>query len=156
MAAAPETIHATAIAVAGRAVLIRGPSGSGKSDLALRCLINAPSPLLPDPVELVADDHVILARAGTHLVARSPETISGFLEVRGQGLYRLPFTAQAKVVLVADLVQPVNIERLPENPMVMDLCGVKVAHIQLAAFENSAVSKLLLALSPQHHRIEVE
>ena len=64
MAAAPETIHATCIAVGGRAVLLRGPSGSGKSDLALRCLTLAPTPLTPLAAQLVADDRVVLRREG--------------------------------------------------------------------------------------------
>src|SRR5689334_23520913 len=56
LAEASENVHATAIALGGNAALIRGAPGSGKSDLALRCLAIAPTALVPCPASLVADD----------------------------------------------------------------------------------------------------
>jgi len=73
-----ETLHASTVALDGRAVLISGPSGSGKSDLALR--------LLDRGFILVSDDQTIVRKDGGHLVAGAPPTIAGKLEVRGIGI----------------------------------------------------------------------
>ena len=74
-------LHATAVAIDGRAVLLRGPSGSGKSDLALR--------LIDAGARLVADDQSELSRRGDVLMVRAPATIAGLIEVRGLGILRL-------------------------------------------------------------------
>src|SRR3954467_1212574 len=76
-----ETVHASTVASEGRAVLITGPSGSGKSDLALR--------LLDRGFTLVSDDQTLLKRSGTRLIASAPPTIVGKLEVRGIGIIDL-------------------------------------------------------------------
>ena len=99
-----DYIHATAVAVGRRGALIRGPSGSGKSDLALRCLAICPSALLRDVVKLVADDQVILRREQSGLVATAPPTLRGRLEVRGVGILEVAVAGEADIVLVADLV----------------------------------------------------
>ena len=70
-----DRLHATAVAIGGVAVLIEGPSGSGKSDLALR--------LIDRGAVLISDDQTLLIRAGSRLLARPPQTIAGKLEVRG-------------------------------------------------------------------------
>jgi serine kinase of HPr protein (carbohydrate metabolism regulator) len=143
---APELVHATAIAVGTAAALIRGPSGSGKSDLALRCLALAPSPLLPGAAHLVADDQVLLSRKAGTIVARAPEAIRGKLEVRGVGILTVPFARSASVRLVVDLL-PGGYDRMPDPDSTVPLLGVDVPHIRLAPFEGSAAAKLLLALT---------
>ena len=80
MAGALDTVHATAIAVNGRAALITGPSGAGKSDLALRCLTLGASPMLPHEARLIADDRVIIERVENQLMASAPAAISGKLK----------------------------------------------------------------------------
>ena len=72
-----ENLHGTTVALDGRAVLISGPSGSGKSDLALR--------LFDRGFVLVSDDRTIVRKEGSRLFASAPETIKGKLEVRGVG-----------------------------------------------------------------------
>ena len=139
-------IHATAIALAGRAVLIRGAPGAGKSDLALRCLAVA-SPLLAEPAVLVADDQVSLSVDGGRLVARPPPTIAGKLEIRGLGIRDFPYLAAAEVVLAADLVAGESVERLPDPQPFATIAGVRLPLVRLAPFEPSAAIKLLLALS---------
>ena len=64
-----ETLHTSTVALDGRAVLISGPSGSGKSDLALR--------LLDRGFVLVSDDQTIVRKDGNRLLATAPAAIAG-------------------------------------------------------------------------------
>ena len=73
-----ETVHASTVALDGRAVLISGPSGSGKSDLALR--------LLDRGFALVSDDQTVVKKQGDALLASAPPSIAGKMEVRGIGI----------------------------------------------------------------------
>jgi len=129
-------LHATTVAVDGRAVLIAGPSGSGKSDLALR--------LIDGGAVLVADDQTLLRRRGAALLARSPATIAGRIEVRGLGIVTVPHLDEAPVALHVDLVDPTAIERLP-LPETRVILGVPVPILRLAPFQASAAAKLRLA-----------
>ncbi|CAA7611945.1 conserved hypothetical protein [Candidatus Terasakiella magnetica] len=130
-------VYGTTIAMGGRAVLLRGSSGSGKSDLALR--------LIEDGAVLVADDQTALTREDAVLVARPPAAISGLLEVRGLGLVRLPYLSAAPLVLVIDLVAPGAVERLPEAARAAYL-ELEVPLLALAPFEASAAAKVRLAM----------
>lgn len=130
------TLHATAVSVAGRAVLLTGASGAGKSDLALR--------LIDRGAVLVADDRTVLAARNGRLFASPPATIAGRIEVRGIGIVTLPHAADVPVALVVDLdAAP---ERLPEA-RVRTLNGIDIPLIALDARENSAAIKVELALS---------
>jgi serine kinase of HPr protein (carbohydrate metabolism regulator) len=137
----PVLIHATAVALpvegdwAG--VLLRGPSGSGKSDLAVR--------LIDEGARLVADDQTELCVDGGTVSLRAPARLAGQLEVRGLGLAAVPSVDQAPLVLVAELALAVDIDRLPE-PQTVSLAGVDVAMVRLAPFEASATAKLRLAV----------
>ena len=130
-------VHATAVAIDGRAVLLRGPSGSGKSDLALR--------LIDAGARLVADDQSELSRRGDVLMVRAPATIAGLIEVRGLGILRFDALAEAPVALIADLVPADRVERLPPRRTECDP-RVAVPVIAMAPFEASAAAKLRLAL----------
>lgn len=147
MAAAPEAVHATAIAVGQRAVLIRGPVGSGKSDLALRCIALPLSDFVPQPVRLVADDQVMVERDGTRLKASAPAAIFGKLEVRGVGIVEVHTVAAADVVLVVDLVRDKAVERYPIHWKTVDILGLAVPSLEVLAFEGSAPLKLIVALT---------
>jgi serine kinase of HPr protein (carbohydrate metabolism regulator) len=139
-------VHGTTIAVAGRAALLRGPSGSGKSDLALRVV--ALPPLAPSGAgaELVADDRTCVARMGDDLHVTAPETIAGAIEVRGVGIVRLPACPTARLALVVDLVPAgTAVDRMPEA-LSASWFGVTVPRIVLHPFEASAAVKVVLAL----------
>lgn len=130
-----ETLHATTVAIDGAAVLIEGPSGSGKSDLALR--------LIDRGAVLVADDATLVLRTPAGLIARAPATIAGRMEVRGIGLVTLPHLAQAPVALLVR-VEP-DPPRLPERRRRV-VAGVEVRVIVLDPRPASAAIKVELAL----------
>lgn len=150
----PERHHGTAIALAGRAALIRGPSGAGKSDLALRCILQPATPLLP-AAELVADDQVEVDSRDGRLIVRAPDAIRGLIEVRGIGIVRVSVVAEAELALIV-LLQPRNhIERYPEPLPTEPMCGVEVPKLGIEPFEASAPLKLLLALAGKAENIKV-
>ncbi|MEH3106753.1 MAG: HPr kinase/phosphatase C-terminal domain-containing protein [Sphingomonas fennica] len=129
-------IHATCVAIEGRGVLLLGPPGAGKSDLALR--------LIDRGARLVADDGVALRADGDRLVASAPPTITGQMEVRGLGI--LPFAAtEAAVALAIDLVAVP--ERMAPDPLpTIELAGVAVPHLALDGRGPSAAIRVELAL----------
>jgi HPr kinase/phosphorylase len=128
-------IHGTAIAVSGRGVLLRGPSGIGKSDLALR--------LIEQGAALIADDRTLLHRNSDSVWVSAPETILGVIEVRGVGLVRMPFLKEAKLHAVIDLVSEAEVERLPP-PDTEEIMGIAMPLYRLYGFAASAVTKIRL------------
>lgn len=130
------------VAPAGLAGLagLAGPAGAGKSDMSLR-LIHA-------GWSLVADDQVIIAQG----VASAPASLAGLLEVRGLGLFRLPFLKSAPLRLVVRLVVPpaVSIERLPE-PQRDEVFDLPVIALNASAI--SAVERVSLALDAACGRV---
>ncbi len=106
-----KTVHASAVLLGARACLIRGPSGSGKSRLAL-ALLNAAAAGTLAFARLVADDRIHLEACHGRLLARAPGGLAGLLEVRGLGLRRVPYEPLAAVGWVVDLAAS-GAERLP-------------------------------------------
>ena len=126
-----ETVHASAVLVGTRAVLIRGPAGTGKSRLAL-ALIDAGRAGRLRFARLVADDRVELAAAGGRLIASAPENIRGLLEVRGLGVRRLAAEPRAVVGLVVDL-QAADAERLPAGAALSaEINGITLPRLPVA------------------------
>ena len=147
MDGATSLVHASCIAVDGRAALFTGPSGAGKSDLALRCLgqsYDLSGRLLR--AVLVADDQVLLERSGDRILARSPLAIAGKLEVRGVGIVDFPSTPQAQLDVIVELTDPTKIERLPEPGAKVLILGLELPVIRVAPFQASAPIKVLLSL----------
>jgi serine kinase of HPr protein (carbohydrate metabolism regulator) len=131
-----DTIHASTVASDGRAVLITGPSGSGKSDLALR--------LLDRGFTLVSDDQTVVKKDANRLVASAPGTIAGKLEVRGLGIVEVESVSDVPVSLIVELTS--DIPRLPDDSRERPILGVKLPLITIDAMTASAPSKVALAL----------
>jgi serine kinase of HPr protein (carbohydrate metabolism regulator) len=131
-----ETLHASTVASGGRAVLISGPSGSGKSDLALR--------LLDRGFVLVSDDRTIVKREGDRLIASAPPAIAGKLEIRGIGIIDIERDDDVPIALIVELTS--EIERLPEDSRERLVLGAKVPFVTIDAMTASAPSKVVLAL----------
>ena len=131
-----ETLHASTVAKDGRAVLITGPSGSGKSDLALRLLDRA--------FAMVSDDQTIVRKDGDRLVATAPPTIAGKLEVRGIGIIDIERIENVPVALIVELTS--DIQRRPDDNRDRPVLGVRVPLISIDAMSASAPSKVALAL----------
>lgn len=119
-----------------RGVLLRGPSGSGKSDLALR--------LLERGWRLVGDDYVEVWASDGGLFAAPAPRIAGVMEVRGVGLTGAASVSLSRIVLVVDCEAPVD--RMPEPDSEM-IDGVAVARLSLTALEASAAQKVVTALT---------
>jgi serine kinase of HPr protein (carbohydrate metabolism regulator) len=131
-----ETVHASTVTSDGRAVLITGPSGSGKSDLTLR--------LLDRGFTLVSDDQTIVKRDGKRLLASAPPTIAGKLEIRGIGIVEVEHVDDLPVALLVELTS--DIQRLPDDSRERPILGVKLPLITIDAMTASAPSKVALAL----------
>ncbi len=131
-----ETIHASTVAIDGRAVMITGASGSGKSDLTLR--------LLDRGFKLVSDDQTIVHKTSTRLTASAPPTIRGKLEIRGIGIVTMEQVDDQPVALVVELTS--DIRRLPDDSRERPIMGVSIPLISVDAMTASAASKVALAL----------
>jgi HPr kinase/phosphorylase len=107
-------LHGSCVSRNGEAILLIGAPGTGKSDLVLR--------LLSRGFDLVADDRVIVTDG---IACGSPE-LAGLLEVRGLGIVRLPFRAQARVVLVVELAGNADRMPMPERYPDLDLPLVRI------------------------------
>ncbi len=131
-----ETLHASTVALDGRAVLICGPSGSGKSDLALR--------LLDRGFTLVSDDQTIVRKDGGRLIASAPPTIHGKLEIRGIGIVEMETVEDVPVALFVELTS--DIQRSPDDSR--DRLGLDIRSplINVDALTGSAPSKVAVAL----------
>jgi HPr kinase/phosphorylase len=126
---ARRQVHGSCVSRDGDGVLLIGPSGSGKSDLVLR--------LLGRGFSLVADDRVDIEDG----IAASPVALAGLLEVRGLGIFRLPYAATARLVLVAEL--GVVAERLPAMGR---HSGLDLPLIRVDAAAASAPERVAMAL----------
>lgn len=143
MPSAAETIHASAVLVGERAVIIRGPSGSGKSRLAAKLLDAGKTGLLPY-VRLVADDRIRISAAHGRLLAAAPGSIRGLVEVHGLGIRAVPCEPMAVAGWIVDLAAE-DAARMPE-PGFAELAGVRIPRLAIKANEN-AFPILLAALT---------
>ena len=131
-------IHASCVAIHNAAVLLVGPAGVGKSDLALR--------MIDEGAEFISDDQTLLAHEENKLIASTPDTIKGLFEVRHVGLLQLPHVNSAVVQLYIDLVAlDHDIERLPDDEFITVL-DVPVRRMTLPSFAASTPAKIRAVL----------
>jgi serine kinase of HPr protein (carbohydrate metabolism regulator) len=140
-----STIHASAVLVGPRAVLIRGPSASGKSRLALDLISAADTGHLRF-ARLIADDRAEVEAAAGRLLVRPAPPLAGLIEVRGLGIRRLPYEIVGVVGLVVDLAAA-DAQRLPapEQQQVV-IAGVALPRLAVAA----ALPALPLVIAALH------
>ena len=121
-------MHGSCAARDGAGVLLIGPPGSGKSDLVLR--------LRSHGFALVADDRVDISDG----IARPPAALAGLLEVRGLGVFRLPYAPQARLALVVDLATLAPRLPMPERHAALDLPLVRIDAAAASAPERVALA----------------
>lgn len=131
-------VHGTCVAIDEFGVLIIGPPGSGKSDLALR--------LVDLGARLVADDYLYVEASGQELLATVPDTIAGMMEVRGLGIVTLPYLDTCRVGLCVELVEPARVPRLPKSGRMTTYENLDIPSFELSPFEASAAAKVKLAV----------
>jgi HPr kinase/phosphorylase len=145
------TIHACAVLVGARALLIRGPAGAGKSRLALELIQAAACGRLAF-VRLIADDRVHVAAAHGRLIAHAPANLAGLLEIRGVGIRRVPYEPMAVVRLVVDLAAAT--ERMPQPAAAeTEIEGVRLPRLAVAPAAD-AFSLVLAAITLDQARLE--
>jgi len=115
------------------AVLIKGKSGSGKSDLVLR--------LIDRGAKLVGDDWIDVYKDDKKILVSSPKRIKGVLEIRGLGLFKFDPIDETSLSFVVNLVPRESIQRLPEDKT-EKIGGIDFPMIDLYPFETSAPIKL--------------
>jgi len=131
-----ETVHANAVAIGGRAVLLAGRPGMGKSDLSLR--------LIDRGAVLISDDYVHVRRVEGRAIASAPSTIIGKIEMRGLGILEMSTEQDVPVALYVELdTAP---ERLPEPGETRMVAGVAIPAVHVAGLEASAALKVEAAL----------
>ena len=127
-----STIHASAVLVGARAVLIQGPPGSGKSRLALALLQAANQGALPF-ARLVADDRAQVEAAHGRLLVRPAAALAGLIEMRGLGIRRVPYEPLAVVGLLTELGLA-ETKRLPDAAdRNAEIAGIALPRLAVAA-----------------------
>tara|TARA_B110000495_G_C22636830_1_gene378394 strand:- start:172 stop:606 length:435 start_codon:yes stop_codon:yes gene_type:complete len=138
--------YATAVTYCGFGILIRGPSGSGKSDLALR--------LIDDGAGLVADDQVVIKAVGQELYLSPPDSLSGLIEVRGVGVIKIEYVSDIRLCLIVELDPRNEIQRIPKIKEEL-IKKILVPVINMYAFESSVLAKIKIILGHLDKKIEL-
>ena len=140
-------LHATCVSIDGRGILLQGPPGSGKSDLALR-LIDQPGMGIDGQLkraQLVVDDQVWVTRREQRLIATAPETLAGKLEIRGLGILAVPNASEVELALGVRLSPAAAIERMPGDAH-LDILGLSLPLVLIDPACASAPGRIRTAL----------
>jgi serine kinase of HPr protein (carbohydrate metabolism regulator) len=127
-----STIHASAVLVGAKAVLIRGPAGAGKSQLVWDLLQAAEQGALPF-ARLVADDRLSVEVCAGRLLVRPAPALAGMLEIRGLGIRQLPFEPLAAVGVAVDLAADDAARHPRPEASQAIVSGVKLPRLAIAA-----------------------
>lgn len=133
-------LHATTLQVKGCGVMIMGRSGAGKTELALTLIERAR--IRGEEAFLVADDRTLLRVQGGKLVASVPAALAGGVEIRGAGLFQMPFIASTLLDLVIELVPAPEAERYPGGAL-WNFDGVALPRLLLPALSSNGDSNAL-------------
>jgi serine kinase of HPr protein (carbohydrate metabolism regulator) len=141
-------LHGTCVAVGDCGVLLLGPPGAGKSDLALRLIDQegAGTSGQRRKARLVADDQVAICRNGEILLASAPERLAGRLEVRGIGIVAVPVVESVALRLAVRLAAAASIERLPDVAMRHEILGLALQAVAIDAASPSAAARVRAAI----------
>jgi len=132
----PETVHATSVAIDGYGVIIIGPSGAGKTDLAIR--------LIDRGACLISDDRTILSRANNVVTLNPPEKTAGQIELHSLGIYLVQFISNIELKMIVELVN--QAERYPMDSQIEKILDIQIPKIKLNAQSASAPIKVEMAL----------
>lgn len=134
-------VHATLIDYNGKGILLTGKSGSGKSDVALRMIMDKGA-------KLVGDDRIILHRDGNAVLGKAPDILAKKLEVRNVGIVEIENTTEeVEICLCVELCKDkTSLDRLPQNKYI-DILGVDIPQIELYPFEVSTIHKIIQKIS---------
>jgi serine kinase of HPr protein (carbohydrate metabolism regulator) len=120
--------HCSVVQIDGSGVMITGRSGSGKTSLALG-LLEAFS-ASGKSAHFICDDQALLEERDGVLIAHAPKALAGRLELRGYGIIEMAYEPSCKIVLVANLVEPDQIERMPV-PKQVSVQGISIREIDV-------------------------
>ncbi len=132
-------VHASCVAMGPKGVLIRGASGSGKSNLALQ--------LIETGARLVSDDQTCVQLVKGTLCASPPPNLAGLLEIRGLGIVKFPHKKSVVIKLVVDLKPASEINRLADpSDLQTEILGFKLHRIAIAIGNTATPTILRYAL----------
>lgn len=129
---ADASVHASAVRVGDQAILIRGPSGSGKSKLAFDLILASRAGIVPSAT-LVGDDRIRLINRDGILIARAVPELAGLIEIRGLGIRHIPYLDEAPVALVVDLAAPDGARLPAQDALRTVISGIELPRIPVAA-----------------------
>lgn len=130
------------VSIDGNGILIEGPSGSGKSSLALGLLERAEMKSIS--ASLICDDQALLEVQAGQLIAKAPSAIAGKIEVRGFGVIDVPYNKSSEVTLIARLVPDLQLERMPE-PKTNKMLGVPLPQIEVPTNHEEQAKRIIFA-----------
>jgi HPr kinase/phosphorylase len=133
-------IHASMVAWNDIGILLRGPSGSGKSQLSLQ--------LMNDGAKLVADDQVLLQIENSKFFGSAPASLAGKIEIRGLGIMDVAHLPKAEIKLVVDLMPFAQISRMPEpDELHVEILNHQFPRLCLDPQSPAALAKLKLSFT---------
>ena len=144
----PVNVHATAIVIGTTGLLFTGPSGSGKSAIALHCIEEARARGFF--AAMISDDQMLVSETNGRLIARAPKSIAGLAEMRGAGIVTVE-TIEAAVLHLA--IRPMEVpfaERLPPEEERLEVLPSRFLPLtRLPLFSGATAFSTLIAIHPE-------